>query len=74
MSLFPHLSEEGLFIGQLVLQLVVDVVDGGGLSLGAQVAFLQSDDPFFHVLLLAHGLHEDQQKYTIFINTERFMS
>ena len=55
------LSEERLFVGQLVLQLVVDVVNRGGLALRAQVAFLQRDDPFLHVLLLTHGLDADKQ-------------
>lgn len=67
---FTDLSEEGLFVSQLVLQFVVDVVDGGGLSLGAQVAFFQSDDPFLHVLLLTHGLHENQQKLMTKNSTE----
>lgn len=51
-----YLSEEGLFVGHLVLQLVVQVVDRGGLPLGGQVAFLQRGDPLLHVFLLGHGL------------------
>lgn len=52
-----YLSEEGLLVGHFVLQLVIEVVDGRGLPLCCQVAFLQRGDPLLHVFLLSHGLH-----------------
>lgn len=58
-SRHTDLSEERLLVGQLVLQLVVDVVHRGGLALGAQVALLQGYDPLLHVLFLTHGLQAD---------------
>lgn len=56
-----YLSEEGLFVGYFILQLVIEVVDGRGLPLCRQVAFLQRGDPFLHVFLLSHRLqpHRD---------------
>lgn len=51
-----YLSEEGLLVGYFILQLVVEVVDGRGLPLCCQVAFLQRGDPFLHVFLLSHRL------------------
>lgn len=38
--LCPHLSVQRLLAGQLVFQLVVGVVQRGGLTLGTQIALL----------------------------------
>lgn len=35
-----YLAVQGFLIGQLVLQFVVEVMDGGGLTLSSQVALL----------------------------------
>lgn len=47
-----HLSVQRIFGGQFILQFVIEVVDVGGLSLGSQVAFLQSCDSFLQILSL----------------------
>lgn len=51
---WAYLSEEGLLVGHFILQLVVEVVDGGGFPLSCQVALLQGGDPLLHVFLLSH--------------------
>lgn len=51
-----YLAVQGLLIGQLILQLVVEVMDGGGLTLSSQVTFLQGGDSLLHVVLLSHSL------------------
>lgn len=53
---FSYLAVQGLLVGQLIFQFVIEVMDGGGLSLGCQVPFLQCGDPLLHVLLLCQGL------------------
>ena len=52
-----YLSEEGVLVGHLILQFVIEVVNRRGLSLGGEVTLLQRGDPLFHVLLLGHRLH-----------------
>ena len=51
-----YLAVQGLLVGQLAFQLVIEVMDGGGFSLGCQVAFLQRGDPLLHVFFLSQGL------------------
>lgn len=51
-----YLAVQGLLVGQLAFQLVIEVMDGGSFSLGCQVAFLQRGDPLLHVLFLSQGL------------------
>lgn len=45
-----------LLVSQLVLQFVIEVVDGCGLPLSSQVAFLQRGDSLLHVLFLGQSL------------------
>lgn len=66
-----YLSEEGLLVGYFILQLIVEVVDGRGLPLCCQVAFLQRGDPFLHVLLLSHRLQPQMKGWSSFRHSLR---
>lgn len=56
---------QGLLVGQLILQLVIEVMDGCCLTLSSQVALLQCSNPLFHVLLLGQSLGEDGKRGTV---------
>ena len=47
-----YLAVQGLLIGQLILQFVVEVMNRCSLTLSSQVALLQCGYSLLHVLLL----------------------
>lgn len=56
-----YLAVQGLLIGQLILQLVIEVMDGRGLALRSQVALLECCDSLLHVFLLGQSLGQERR-------------
>lgn len=63
------LAEEGLLVGEFILEFVVQVVNRRCFSLSCQVAFLQCRYPLLHVILLSERL--DNRSITESTSTNR---